>query len=480
MEEASADGRSSCIQARFVVSPDSRNGAVLSQQVRALPSTFLEYPSGRTTGLLRLLTPAFLILVPVAMSFASWMTLIAWCSVGGCPAGSVLQLRGFLEPAPVTVPGVTMLFVWYGAVVVLATFGWRLGSGTRPTPELKERMNNRKFERRYFFLILAAAVIGVGYSFYRIAGATSIIGSLTSQTGNSFTEALPDSAGIPTLRYASILAAPIAVYLWRKRVLGVIYMLVAVVLLLLNSLIASRLSLLMAIVVYVFIWAVASRQSKPTGKRFVRPWHLALVVLVLFTLLTALNYVRNGNYYRDAGVSDPVAMNLYQSGAYLAVPAQVSLGVSDAVMRGSFERSGGPVESIVAALPSFIAPDEANRSKESLSADAYDFTVSSSPNFTTNSEFADTYSEFGAWGWLYTLLLFPLAGYVFGRFLTYGPLLAGSAGVIAYCFAEVWRIQLLTQGIVVFLVLLTLVCALVAASGITTGRRGTSALREGT
>ncbi|MCZ4551778.1 O-antigen polymerase [Gordonia rubripertincta] len=450
----------------------------MSQAQRVLPESGFDNPPRRTT-LSRLLTPAVLILAPVAASFISWLSLIGWCSAGGCPAGSVMQLRGFLQPASITIPGVTMLFVWYAAVVVLATIGWRMGSGTAANSELHERSSNSAFERRYFFVILGAATIGVGYSFYTIAGATSIIGSLTSQTGNSFTEALPDSAGVPTLRYATILAAPIAVYLWRKRVISIVWMLVAVALLLVNSLIASRLSLLMAIVVYIFIWAAAHRRPTPAGQKSVRPWHVIVGVLILFSLLTALNFVRNGNYYRDAGVTNPVAMNLYQSGAYLAVPAQVSLGVSDAIMRGSFERPGGPVESIYAALPSFVVPAEVNRSKESVSADAYEFTVSSASNFTTNSEFADTYSEFGAWGWLYTLLLFPLAGYIFGRFMAYGPVLAGSAGVIAYCFAEVWRIQLLTQGIVVFLVLLTLVGAFFASASTKTGRARKPALGEG-
>jgi hypothetical protein len=415
--------------------------------------------------------PAVLILTPVAGSFAAWGSLIAWCSAGRCPAGSWLQLRGFLEPAPITLPGVTLLLVWYGAVVVLATIGWRVGLGTTPTPEFVRRTTSPKFERRYFFLVLAAATVGVAYSYYRIAGTTSIIGSLTSQTGNSFTEALPDSAGVPTLRYATILAAPISVYLWRKKVIHLAFMLLAVVLLLLNSLVASRLSLLMAVIVYIAIWTVTSHRQSSAERKTVRPWQIVGAVVILFALLTALNYVRNGNYYRDNGVSDPVSMNLYQTGAYLAVPAQVSLGVSDAVMRGSFEKPGGALDSVVAALPSFAVPAEDNRSKESMSADAYDFTVSSASNFTTNSEFADTYSQFGAWGWLYTLLLFPLAGYIFGRFLTYGPVIGGSAGVIAYCFAEVWRIQLLTQGIVVFLVLLTLVCMFLAVSGISARKR---------
>ena len=61
--------------------------------------------------------------------------------------------------------------------------------------------------------------------------------------------------------------------------------------------------------------------------------------------------------------------------------------------------------------------------------------MSFASNFTTNSVFADTYADYGAWGWLYTLALYPVAGYLFGRFIRYGPVVAGSGGVLAYCLS---------------------------------------------
>ncbi|RGP46726.1 hypothetical protein AWH04_06350 [Rhodococcus erythropolis] len=77
-----------------------------------------------------LLAPALIILLPVLGSFTAWASLIGWCSAGMCPAGSLLNLRGFLQPAPFTIAGVALLAVWYGMVVLLATIGWRLGLGT--------------------------------------------------------------------------------------------------------------------------------------------------------------------------------------------------------------------------------------------------------------------------------------------------------------------------------------------------------------
>jgi hypothetical protein len=418
----------------------------------------------RAGGLSWWLTPALFVLLPVVVSFAAWASLLGWCSVGGCPAGTAMELRGFLEPAQVSVPGVTLLIVWYSLVVVLATIGWRLGSEAKPTPEIVERTKLAAFERRYFLLIVAVATVGVGYSYTQIASATSIIDSLTTQTGNSFTEALPASAGVQTLRYATILAAPLSIYLWRKKVIAFAWMPFAVGLLILNSLIASRLAFLMAVVVYVIILTVTRKPTVVGHRKTVRPWMIISALIVMFAVLTGLNFVRNGNFYREAGVSNPVAMNAYQMGSYLAVPAQVSLGVSAAVMDGSFSKPGSFTEAFDAALPSFVSSVDVDKSNKDASA--YNFAVSFSPSFTTNSEFADIYTEYGAWGWLFTLLVFPLAGFVFGRLLNYGPVIAGSGGVFAYCFFEVWRVQLITQGIVVFLLLLTLSCAWAAGSGL--------------
>lgn len=409
------------------------------------------------------LVPAVLILTPVTFSFLAWAFLNAWCSMGGCVPGFWLQLRGFLEPADITAPGVTLLLVWYSLLVLLTTVGWRLGMTTDPHPDIVQRTWTADFERRYFYLVLAAAFGGVAYSYSKIMASTSILDSLTSQTGNSFTNSLSGSAGVETLRYATILAAPVSIYLWRKNSVRLPFAIVAVVLLLMNAMIASRLALLMAVVVYLAI-ATTARVSAgpPKARRVPRAVVLGVAVLVGFATLTALNFVRNGAYYRAAGVTDPVAMNVYQMGSYLAVPAQVSLGVADKIMRGEFDKPGSPVGSVVAIEPSFFVTDKVRKDDATPENEQYGYAVSFAPNFTTNSVFADIYGQFGAWGLFYILLGYSGAGYLFGRFLRYGPVIAGSGGVLAYCMVELWRVQILSQGIVIFLILLTVGCGTVA------------------
>ncbi len=409
------------------------------------------------------LIPAVLILTPVTFSFVAWGALNALCSMGGCVPGFWLQLRGFLEPAEITVPGVTLLLVWYGFLVLLTTVGWRLGTATDPRPDVARRTWTTDFERRYFYLVLTAASGGVAYAYAKIMASTSILDSLTSQTGNSFTNSLSGSAGVATLRYATILAAPVSIYLWRKNSIRLPFAIVAVVLLLMNAMIASRLALLMAVVVYLAIATTARFSAGPAKpRRIPRAVVLGAAVLVGFSTLMALNFVRNGAYYRAAGVTDPVAMNFYQMGSYLAVPAQVSLGVADKIMRGEFDKSGSPVGSVVAIEPSFFVTDKVRKDDATPENEQYGYAVSFAPNFTTNSVFADIYGQFGAWGLFYILLGYSGAGYLFGRFLRYGPVIAGTGGVLAYCMVELWRVQILSQGIVIFLILLTVGCGTVA------------------
>ena len=415
-----------------------------------------------TFALARWFIPAMFILGPVSASFGAWAVLGA-LDLLGYAGGSWEKLAGFSEPAPLTARSIVLLLFWYGAVVSLSMVGWRLGTRSRPPRDTVALTDSVSFERRYFFVILAAAAIGIGYSIYQIGSPLAIIQSLSAQTGNDLYSSLSNTASPVTLRYSTILAAPIGIYLWRKKALAWPFMVLAVVLLLMNAMLAHRLSLLMATVVYLAMWA--RKQAKTTQKPPNKPsrWIAIVAIAVIgFSLLAALNYFRNANYYRDAGVSSPVAMNLYQMGAYLAVPAQVSIGVSNAVMSGAWEVPSDPITALTAIQPTFLQFDKVSKDDSWKRASEFGYSVKFAPNFFTVSVFADTYALYGVWGWLYTFGLYAFAGYLLARIIRYGTVVAGTAGVVAYCFAEMWRIQILSYGIVIYLLLLTIGSALIA------------------
>lgn len=439
------------------------------------------------TGLERIVlprwfAPAVFIALPVAASFGAWWLLAL--SRDFQPATVSLQaLTGFDTPSQASVEGVVLLLVWYIAVIAAATIGWRLGVDKRPALRVARYAGTARFQRYYFSVILAVATVGIGYSYLKIMRNASIVDSLSSQTGNNFTNSLSGSTGLETLRYATILAAPVGLYLWRQGIVRWPFMLAGLLLLASNSLIASRLSLLMASVVYLAIWVTANarsgREGWSTGKRLAA---LTVIFVVGFSALATLNFFRNANYYREAGVTSPVAMNLYQMGSYLGVPAQVSIGVSDAVMTGAWENPGAPVTSFNAVQPTFLQFTKIKKDDNWKGADVYGNATVFAPQMFTNSVFADTYADWGAWGLPYTVVLYGFAGYLMSRLARYPGVIAGSAGVLAYCFAEVWRIQIVSYGIVIFLLLLTVGAAVIAGwaskravapglAGVTTGQQ---------
>jgi hypothetical protein len=408
-------------------------------------------------------TPALFILVPVSASFGAWAVL-GTLDVLGYSGGSWEKLAGFSAPAPLTLRSVVLLLFWYAAVVSISMIAWRLGTRSQPRPQIIELTSSTVFERRYFFVVLLAASVGIGYAFYQIGSPLSIVESLSAQTGNDLYKSLSNTASPVTLRYSTILAAPIGVYLWRKKAIAWPFMAFAVLLLLMNAMLAHRLSLLMAGVVYIAMWAREHGKGgrlSPKARR--NRWIALLAVAVVgFSLLAALNYIRNANYYRDAGVSNPVAMNLYQMGAYLAVPAQVSIGVSDAIMSGAWEVQSDPVHALTAIQPTFLQFEKVSKDDSWKRASVFGYSVKFAPNFFTVSVFADTYALYGTWGWLYTFCLYAFGGYLLAWIMRYGTVVAGSAGVLAYCFAEMWRIQILNYGIVIYLILLTIGSAVIA------------------
>ncbi|KAA0107648.1 hypothetical protein CIW47_17060 [Mycolicibacterium sp. P1-5] len=408
--------------------------------------------------------PAFFALAPFLAGLVGWSIALGWRHVHSGPA-SWDKLLGFAVPARATAGGVTLLLLWWAAVISVSMLGWRLGAAGAPPRTGWLSLTTPAMERRYFVLVTVVAGLGILYTIYQVGGPASIVASLASQSGNDVSNAMSQTAGGQTLRFATILAAPIGIYLWREKVIPFFYMLIAVGLLLTSAMISSRLSLLMAGFVYLAIWACSRPASvRGAGNAVKRITVVVGIVVIGVGLLTAMNYFRNANYYREAGVTNPLVMNLYQMGAYLTVPAQVSLGVSTAIMDSNWHNPGDPITSSDAIKPTFLQFKKITKDDSWKDANEYHYAVNFEPNFFTNSVFADTYADFGMWGWFYTFVIYGFAGFLFARLIRYGPVIAGSGGVVAYCFSEIWRIQILSYGIVIFLMLLTVGCSVLTTA----------------
>lgn len=405
------------------------------------------------------LRPGVLLLGPVLLSALAWSV-----------PGASTALRGFAHRAEPSLGGLGVLLGWYLLCTGLLVLGHRWGSGVPQAAVLARFDREPALERRLFRLVAVLAAAGVGYALALAASSVDVLAVLEGNTGNDLKAALGGAAGPATLRYATAVAAPMGVHLWRRGLVGPVEAGASVLLLAVNALFSSRLAVLMAVVVLLFLHVA----RRPDAR--VRWSALAVAAVVLFGALTVLNSLRNENYYTAHGVDGPVAANGYQLLTYLGAPFQVSVGVADAIAAGRYPQQYGAARGTGVWVPTFLrgpaeteqSPDgyvlrRANGEDFAFSTDAlpragerYAATADVADTLTTNSAFADVLSDYGYWGLLALALSVGVLGALLGHLGRSRSVVAAAAGVVGYGVAELWRTYLFSQGIVVFLLVAVL------------------------
>jgi len=256
--------------------------------------------------LFRLLCPPWLLVVSVLLSFLAWI--IPWSSH---------IHTGYVERQTLTATSLLFLVAWYGWAIVVGVFGFRVGRHFAALRTLNAFPSQLYY--RYFTIIGA---IGVLYTYGHIVlfHPSLVVSAVVHQTFNDVRNAITYGAGIQTLRYAAILGGGVALYniLFRSKCTKQDAL--NLVLLVLASAAASRLSLVMATLVAV---GLAATQPGRSSAQIVR---VAVLAVIAFGGLTAFNYLRNANYYKaNYATSNPLLMNLDESVAYLGAPFQASV-----------------------------------------------------------------------------------------------------------------------------------------------------------
>ncbi len=392
--------------------------------------------------------PHTLLLAGAGLSFLAW----------AIPWGSAVPpvIRGFAPAQPWTLHGMLFLFGWYAFFFLVALGGFQLG---RRIPVL-QRAERVPWESYYVFLsILGLAGIAYSYGYVLAKSPHAISDAFLRHDFNAVRYALPYSAGLQTLRYASSLGGAIGVFELARRRFRLIHVL-NVVLLLLAAAIASRISLIIAAIALAGLTA-RHLQSVRIGPRRALGV-LLLGIVALFLVLTLLNYSRNAAFYRSYNVRDPLVMSVDEMVRYVGIPFQAAVAVSNHVGQWpEVPSTVGP------GARAYVLPTYATSSlpaSVSRAAERYRSLVSVPPTQTTNSVLAGMYGVFG-------VLAFPILGAV--AFVA--ALLAGHASryrsyvflaalVIAYCFSEWWRIYMFNQGIIQFLVLAVALWGIVGAN----------------
>lgn len=402
-------------------------------------------PVRRHTLLLRdVLTPGVAVLLPALVSFVAW----------ALPGGSSVT-QGFTFRSHIGVRSFLLIAAWYAGCWVVLRSSCRAGRNLRPLGRSSSRSTRPGVDRKGYFLVTAVATAGVLYSLYRVSSIVSIVEILKAKQANALYAALPEGFGFQTLRYAAALSAAIGVHrvvLYRRiRPLTVWNL----VLLSASALLASRLSIALFLLVFLYLLT----QSHPHIR--VRIWAVALGGLAFFLLLLPLSYSRNAGYYAQAGLDNPASVNAAQIWAYLSTPSQVAVGVSNAAVNNSFGGVGSPTAAFGVLRPTYLVSTKADKSV-ALDLGKYGYFVDVEPYYNTNSVFADTLARYGLSGLVAALSAMWLAGFVYGHLGQYGGLASCGAAVLLYAFVETWRVFLLNQGIIHFLVLIAVVLHMVS------------------
>lgn len=428
------------------------------RHVAALPlDTAVPSAEKKETGVLRrlLTNPLFYLLAPVVVSALIWAV-----------PGTSDQLRGFTQRAEGTFEGWLLLVCFYLVAAFAVWLGFRLGVLAGPSERLVQATSTERFDRRFSLTLTVFATIGVLYSLYLVQQQTSIIDALSATQGNQLKESIGGSAGIATLRYTAAISAPVALYVWRFRSGRLSLAIWNVLLLVMSALFSSRLSFIMAVVVLIFI--VINLRG---GIKF-KAVPMAIAGSAVFGALVAFNYFRNAGFYENLGITDPVSMNFYQVAAYLGSPFQASLGVADGISNGGYRHVVDIVSAAAIVVPTFLRPDSFG------SYGSFDSFVQVAPNLTTNSAFADTYADYGWWGLAYVVVTLFLASMLAGYASRFRSLVIVAGAVVAYGLAEVWRIFLFAQGLVLYLLIAVFAATIFGLMG-SSPRRETRIMMRG-
>lgn len=232
--------------------------------------------------------------------------------------------KGFHLPIDPSLSGVVTALSWIVVVLLTSIIGFKVGKSLKFSRNILDRDASLDSSLPLKILIFLA-VVGVSYVYVRVVaslGINGIINSVTSGQANSLKYALYEdyAPGLPSLRYVAIPAASLGMYhLLRKRF--VLLSMISLLLLLLVSIISSRLSIVYTI--FIFLGIVSRSKIK-----LINPRQAIIGFAIVIHIIFGLNYSRNINFYRNMGVDNFYLAGISEIVAYGGSPFQGFLAVS--------------------------------------------------------------------------------------------------------------------------------------------------------
>lgn len=359
--------------------------------------------------------PQMMLLVGAVVSFLGWLL----------PA-STARTKGFQIREELFSRGGLVVAGWYLFLFIFVSFGFWVGKRTCSSINIKK---NFTLDNRWpYYLLTILASLGVIYTwgviFNRLSFPT-VMRFISICHFNGFKAALYSdySIGIFSLRYLVVASGGIAAFnILRKKWASMDCY--NILLLVCEAAISHRLSIVLALMIVMVLFVSYNLYDKSKLK------YMLFFALIVWIVLSVLNYSRNKGYYLGLGVSNPFLMNYDQIVAYLGSAFQGSLGIGNHFdlfnVGPEFDRIG-EITTIGKGLWAYSA--------------LYDLLKGSMFQFVSGVGII----------FVFSFIMGAIYEYVSGY-------LAIVYGLFLYCFAELWRIYIFNKGLIVAVFVSTIAC----------------------
>lgn len=341
----------------------------------------------------------------VMASFLAWLF----------PSFGVLR-KGFDVPEHLDTISILLLSIWYVLIFLSFIFGQELARFMVTTFGLKSSYPPLDSDAVYwsYSLLTAVGTVTTFIKIFRLLSPQMAILFIASGLANRLGEALRQdySFGLVSLRYVVVFSSSISLYrIIRTKKLSFLNVL-NVVMLAMSILLSSRLMFIATVLTTIFLL----NYNKPIVR--INITKVAVIVVVIFSILSVLNYSRNAGFYQRSGISFWGA-GLSEIITYLGSPFQCAVGSAKVLNKLVV---GGP--------------------------DTYRHYVDVEEVLNTNSAFVHLHEQMGFFAWLYIGFMCSFMGFSFSLMRSSGSTaFLLPCGAILYGSAELWRLDLFQQGI---------------------------------
>ena len=358
--------------------------------------------------------PYGIVVVTALMSFAAW----------SMPGFGVIW-KGYDTPQSLFSFGGLVLTVWYGTIFLISWFSYRVGRLSENIVNGLDMQVRLDDFTAYCFVSAVGAVGFVSVIVYlmRSFGLNEILLTIISGEANALHKQLYEkyTVGLLSLRYVLILSSGLAIYRIISRISHSFLDFANIIMLLLVAVIASRLSVVFAILIGSGLWIINQPKIK------IRPGRWLILLFFVFIVFSLYNYSRNINFYISHGNGGFFAAGMSEIVKYLAAPFQGALA------------AGNQFDQII------LDPHH-----------SYLYT-GIQKSLTTNSSLLGLICTDGNMFWPIMSATVLASSFIMGMLRRQrSNFLILVYFVLLYCYAEIWRVYIFNAGIMTTLLVVSL------------------------